>query len=284
MDAIRGHCEFEPIHPADLLGAISSLEGSDGTGIHVPHPGEGVDKLISWAIADVRSAESAGDKVDRERFASNAILHARRALSCLADWYMRRDCFVHCNNPPTTARQQSEILLRRGIVDGLTSRVLERAVAKRNEIEHEYVAPAVETAEDIVELLRRTIDCLSRESDPRNGPCFFGNFFHSLTTGRSGTSAEFFGWGAPSCVLCTFDSQAWIGIIIPSDKKNALVRRCPFSEISRELLLDVLACLEYKFGRHTGGAGSREWSIKAQQAGLLDHSLSNERSGPVCRA
>lgn len=100
-------------------------------------PGDGVDKLLGWAIVDGKMSAQAQDINERERFASNAILNARRALACLVEWYLKRDCFLLCNNAPDTAKKhtakkQSEILLERGIIDELTSRVLERAVERRS--------------------------------------------------------------------------------------------------------------------------------------------------------
>ena len=81
-------------------------------------------------------------------------------MACLVDWYIERDLAPYCKNPPNTPKQQADYLTRRGIIDELTSHVLERAIGNRNRVEHDYHIPTIAEAEDIVELLRRTIAML----------------------------------------------------------------------------------------------------------------------------
>jgi hypothetical protein len=270
VEQVQGQCIFEKVAPVDLIDAVNTLKGRDGIGIAVPPPGDGVDKLLSWAVADVKMSAQAKDANDRERFAANAILNARRALACLVDWYIQRDCFSLCKLPPDGAQRQSEILRKRGIIDELTSHVLERAVDKRNVVEHQFIAPALEVAEDVVELLRRSIKCLVADSDPTIGPCLFGGLSYGVGYGKKGERAAFYGWREPAFILCTFVEEPWLGVIIPDsrDKDKAVVRRSFFNETDVNTLIELLAILERTFGRIAGGMGSAMWRLLAKETGL----------------
>jgi hypothetical protein len=167
FEPVQGQCTFETVEAIDLIDAASTLKPRrlrNRAIINVPPPGNGVDKLLNWAIAEVKASAQANNPDEQERFAASATTNARRALGCLVDWYMQRDCFSLCKNAPAGAERKSEILVRRGLIDELTSHVLARAIAKRDVLEHQFVAPVLETAEDVVELLRRTIRNLMSES------------------------------------------------------------------------------------------------------------------------
>jgi len=259
---------FEEVESVDLIDAANTLKGRDSKGIHVSPPGDGVDKLLGWAIADVKLSAQAQDVNEQERFASNAILHARRALACLVEWYLKRDCFRLCNNAPSTAKKQSEILLERRIIDELTSRVLERAVEKRNIVEHQFLAPALETAEDVVELLRRSITSMITESQPSYGPCLFGSILGGIASGKNGERVFFYGWQEPSFILCTFVDRPWLGVIIPKSRGEAVVRRSFFDKTKVDTLMELLSILERSFGRISGYMDAAYWRLLAKEAGL----------------
>lgn len=268
MEQIQGRCIFEEVESVDLIDAANTLKGRGGNGIQVAPPGDGVNKLLGWAIADVKMSAQAQDPNEQERFASNAILHARRALACLVEWYLKRDCFRLCDNAPNTAKKQSEILLKRGIIDELTSRVLERAVEKRNIVEHQFLAPALETAEDVVELLRRSITSMITESQPAYGPCLFGGILGGIASDKNGDRASFYGWREPSFILCTFVDRPWLGVIIPKSREEADVRRSFFDNTKVDTLLELLSIIERSFGRISGYMGADYWRLLAKEAGL----------------
>jgi len=75
-----------------------------------------------------------------------------------------------------TAKQQVRFLIARGVIDELTSRVLERAIQKRNDAEHRYISPTLDVTEDIVELLRRTVSAIRTQSSPEHGPWILAYF------------------------------------------------------------------------------------------------------------
>lgn len=269
MEEVQGTVNFEPVQPVDLLDAARSIEGRGGEGRVVAAPGDGPDKPLGWAVSDIKLAGTADDRSDRDHLATNAILNARRALACLVDWYLRRDCFALCKDAPSPPRRQAALLEKRRIIDELTSRVLERAIQKRNTVEHEYISPQVETAEDVVELLRRTIESLRNASDPQLGPCLFGSISYGVSSGREGPKARFYGYREPCFLFCTFDPEPWAGVILPESNAKALVRRSFLKEIQTETLYELLSILEHNFGRVSGYMSDEYWRLLGVQCGLL---------------
>jgi hypothetical protein len=272
MNAIRGTVHFESVDPRDLLDVARSIEGKGGgTGAIYAPPGQGVDELLAWSMTDIQLARDQSDAKETGRCATNAVLNARRALACLVDWYLLRDGFSLCKDARRREDERAEVLRSRGLLDELTSKVLRRAIERRNIVEHEYQPISLEQAEDTVELLRRTIQCLRAESEPANGPCFFGHFQHSVSCGKNGVKAEFHGWSGPAFFMCTFAPKPWLGAIVPraGDNAAATVRRTYFEDVEVELLLELLGLLEKNFGRIAGHQGIGLWEPLAVECGLL---------------
>jgi hypothetical protein len=273
MKAIKGTIEFESVDPKDLLDVARSIESKRGGGtgaIYAP-PGQGVAALLEWSMTDIQRARGESDSNEVAHYSASAVLHARRALACLVDWYLLRDGFSLCKDARRREDERAQVLRNRGLLDELTSEVLRRAIERRNIVEHEYLPIPLEQAEDTVELLRRTIQCLRAESDPANGPCFFGNFQHSVSCGKDGVKAEFHGWSGPAFFMCTFAPKPWLGAIVPNSRDNAAatVRRSYFEDVQVELLLEVLGILEKSFGRIAGHRGIGLWEPLAVECGLL---------------
>jgi len=268
METRQGNCNIENLHADDLLDALRTLKGKDGTGVHVPAPGDGVEKLLGWSMNDIHTAAMCGDKEEQERHATNAVVNARRALACLVDWYLARDGFAYCKNAPKSADDKAAILVRRNIIEPLTSRVLARAIAVRNVAEHEYQAVSCEDAEDVVELLRRTIQCLRAQSEPEWGPFVFGGMSWGSSGSEKGLFGHFYGWREPVGVVNTIAKEPWVGVIIPSSQSDATVRKVPLREIDRELLLESIAVLESTFGRVGFHSGASSCKLMAAAAGF----------------
>jgi len=238
--------EIESATAADILDGIETLAGKirtrgAGQGIVVRAPGEGPDKLMNWALQEVNSARQCTSKDEREHYCVDAVLHARRALSCLVDWYLERDLAIFCKDAPHDSKHQVRFLITRGIIDELTSRVLERAILKRNDTEHRYVSPPLDVAEDVVELIRRTLAAIRTQSSPENGPWVFGSFLHSLQFGEKG-HAEFHGWSDPLVVFSRFGRQPWMGLVLPDNETKAVVRRALLKETTTDELSELLVC------------------------------------------
>lgn len=265
---IRPVCDFETVSAADVLSGLNTLKGRHGgQGIIVPPPGDGPDKPLNWAIQEVINAAVAPTKEERERLSTNAMLNSRRALACLVDWYLERDLINRCKKPPSDARRKARCLVSRGIIDELTSRVLERAISERNQVEHRYLVPLLETAEDVVELLRRTISAIRSQSEPSHAPWIFGTFLHSLGSSGEGPQAEFHGWTGPLLVLWRFGHRPWIGTVNPKDSSQAAVRRAFLDETGPDELIEILSVADLKYGR-----ASSLWGITT--AGVLANTMS----------
>src|SRR5438128_949694 len=107
--------EIESATAADILGGLEALVGrirtrGAGQGIIVRAPGDGPDRLMNWALQEVNNAMQSTSKEEREHHCVDAVLHARRALSCLVDWYLERDLgmFQRCSAQFGTESQISD--------------------------------------------------------------------------------------------------------------------------------------------------------------------------------
>ena len=269
--------EFENATFADILDGLHTLTGRHGQGVIVPAPGDGPDKPLGWALQEVANAAQKTLSEERDQLCTNAILNSRRALACLVGWYIERDLGRLCKNPPATPRQQADFLVRRGIIDDLTSRVLERAIEKRNRAEHEYVSPPLDTAEDVVELLRRTIAAIHTQSEPSHGPWIFGSFQHSLSWSETGCYVEFNGWTDPLFVLSRFGHCPWIGLVIPDDHSKATVRWLSLRKLSAEELTRVLSLAEQRFDRPSSFSDVASCELLAKKMGLFEIDLSSNQ-------
>ena len=164
--------EHRSMSPEDLLGAVKTIPKCEIYSSHREPLGVGYEAILKWARSDIELAESASDDNDRNRHAVNALMHARRALSCIVDQYLRRDLFVHCFNPPNNAADKSALLVARNLIDSVTQRVLSRAIDRRNEVEHRYELVNTEDVEDIVHKIRYVAEAIGRDHNPYTG--FFG--------------------------------------------------------------------------------------------------------------
>lgn len=215
------------------------------------------------------SASNILDKGEQRKLCTNAIISARCALACLVDWYLERDLAIYCANPPKTAEQKAGFLMRRGVIDNLTSRVLARAVAKRNEAEHQYLAPPIEVAEDVVELFRRTMTAIRNQSDPSLAPWVFGIFLGGHGYGNGRHFAEFQGWCEPLVVFSRFPPRPWIGLVLPDGDVRALIRRAYLDTTKVDELIQLLAMAEQKYGHSSSFSDPRSCEVMAQEIGFL---------------
>ena len=269
MEVLKGIARFEQIAVDDLLDVVRSIKGRDAQNVFVEPPGIGVDRLLAWSVSDLRSAKGAGNDDDRDRCAANALLNGRRALACLVDWYLTRDCFSLCEDAPLPTKKKAELLLSRGLLDDITSGAFSRAIQERDRVEHQFLAPNVEQAEDFVELMRRTIQGIRADSDPSEGPFLFGMIPHSISGNAHGHFARFYGWQKPCLLLCSFDPRPWLGAILPQSANTAIVRRAFFDEVPTRLLLEVLQTAEQTFGRAESTVSSALWKLVLAECGLL---------------
>jgi hypothetical protein len=242
--------DFEEANPLDILGAIKATPIFDDYGLHVVKvsleaEGEGVENLLSWAIADIYEAISyneIGDEKNRKRKSTSSVINARRSLSCLVDWYMQRDGFKFCKDFNDSSEAKSGILLRTGIIDKLSSKVLKRLIDVRNEAEHKYASVAMEEAEDIVELLRRLYDSLMSFSRPNEMHVIWGKFPYGYEWKREGGYVfHFAGWDKACFVLQLTDINPWVGVVLPKSKEHAVVMRAFLRQMTVDTLFDILS-------------------------------------------
>lgn len=193
-----------------------------------------------------------GRQKDSDRKSTNAVLTARRALSCLVDWYMQRDGFWYCKNFENSLEAKSEILLQIGVIDKLTSKVLKRIIDVRNIAEHKYQSINLDDAEDIVELLRRLCDSLIGISEPDKINAVWGhfNYGYQLTNLNGKYDFGFPGWSKECFVLQLTATPPWMGVVFPTSKQHAVVKRVFLKDVPTNLLIEVLlyvqGCMDKK--------------------------------------
>lgn len=238
-------CTFESLDPSDVVSAINTnSKPLSRTIVRVPQLGIGYEPFLRWAVQDAEAAAQTTDPDQQIRFSVSALMNARRSLSCLADQYLRRDGLAFCRNVPHEAIDKANLLVQRGLFDGLAAGALHRAVHRRNLVEHGYEQVALVDAQDMVHLIRSTIENCVAKSDPYCGPAFFGSFLGGHGCGPAGVRHWFDGWSSLLFVLACLDSAPWFGVIVPSSKTEATVRKVPLSELSCDQLLEALALLE----------------------------------------
>lgn len=266
---LLAECRFDPVSAEDLIDGIGTLSGRYGQGVIVPAPGDGPDAPLSWAIQDVSQAALKTDAAEQAKLCTNAVLNARRALGCLVDWYVARDFGTLCKNPPGSPKQKADFLMRRGIIDELASRVLTRAIEKRNRVEHDYISPDLNTAEDVVELLRRTMTTIRQQSDPSHGAWVYGIFLGGCGYRNDGPWATFGGWCEPLIVFSRSDVCPWVGIVLPDSETSAIVRRTELNQVKLDELTQILSLAEQKFGHASSFADSLSIDVMARELGFI---------------
>jgi hypothetical protein len=261
-------CTFDEVAADDLLDAVDTLRAGRAMGRMVTLPGLGME-AINWAVDEIDLAEPGS----HARHAVTAVVHARRALACWVDSYLSCFGFSLCKNRPKDSRDSTDLLVRRRVIDKLSGSVIRRVIERRNLAEHQYEEIPPEEAQDSVELIRLTLQCLRQKfscfSDPADGhyvrsPWLLGHYCYSLKS-SSKTTEVVFEWDGVSIVLCSFLDPPWLGVVEPDSPKTALVRRCAFSSMPLEVYEQIIAKLEQKFRCDDGYS---ELVAVAQAAGL----------------
>ena len=107
--------------PEDVLSGLKSLPaGIEAEGRIIAEPGRGVDTTLKWAKDELALAEQL--LPDRERHASQAIIHAQCAVECLLDTYLERDWLIELL--PSKPRMNQKVRWLSGRPSRLSERTL----------------------------------------------------------------------------------------------------------------------------------------------------------------
>ncbi len=226
--------------------------------------------MLGWAVQDLHAALQSASPDSAKRHSVNAMLHARRGLACVVDWYLERDLAMLCKDPPGSAAEQARFLIARRVIDDLTSRVVERAVRKRNDVEHRFVAPPVETAEDAVELFRLVVTGMRMKSPPGSAPWTFGFFLGGIQSRNHERVTTFNGWSGPIVVFSRFKPQPWVGLVLPENGTEAIVRKTLLKDTTLDELVQLLELVERRFGSPNVASDLESCRKLAATAGLLN--------------
>lgn len=257
----------------DILGALPTIDSGSGTNVNVAPPGDqDPNTLLAWALNSLGNAERLAEEA--QQHFDSAVVHARRALNSLTDWYLARDGFCFCADPPRTADAKANVLMERGIIDSLTNRVLARAITVRDSAEHEFANVEPHGAEDFVELVRRTISSLMAASNPmptvaRVGSLFLGGSEYSHGNHR----VLFHGWFDSALVFFPKGETPWMGLVVPNpnDKAVAEVRRCYYRNVRWTKLNELLFETDKLAFRSSSTIGFKAWSEIISHLKLAGH-------------
>src|SRR5262249_2225203 len=71
------------VPPADVLSALKTLGPLRANGRIITYKGQDVETLLGWTFSELQLAENAPSTGDKERHASQVVVHAKKALDCL---------------------------------------------------------------------------------------------------------------------------------------------------------------------------------------------------------
>ena len=165
MDSsLKPVCSFERLDPKDVASAIRTVATlASRTIVRVAPLGLGYEPFLRWSVQDIHDAAASKDRDQQMRYSVSALMNARRSLSCLADQYILRDGFAYCRDVPREASDKADLLMRRGIFDGLATAALRGAVERRNLVEHQYEQIPLSAVQETVHLIRSTIEnCVAK--------------------------------------------------------------------------------------------------------------------------
>lgn len=196
---------------------------------------------MDWAVCDIQIAMDSPLETDQVRHRANAMMNARRAVSCLVDQYLLRDGFARCKNPPRRTATKVDLLVRRGVLDSVERGALDTAASQRHLLEHKYQPPDLALAQANVQLIRATLESVVARSDPSWSPAMAGTFMSGWGYSPAGYTFNFDRWNGPIFFLMVLVNDPWVGVLVPSSNLEAILRRVRLRQVSSAELAETLA-------------------------------------------
>lgn len=260
----------ESLDPLDARSAVEST-GSirSRTCVYLHTEGFHFKTFLDWAVQDIQEARTHSDEAARKRLLVAALMNSRRALSCLVDYYLKRDGLAYCSDAPKVADEKASLLISRGIFDELAATALGRAIDRRNRVEHQYEIPDVVDVHDTVQLVRASIETAVTTSDPMRAAGFYNGFLGGHQTSGDETKFWFNGWSGVMFVLAVTETPPWFGVVVPSSSTKARLRHAPLKAFTCQQLLQLHALLDARSTSGFSGYGPQMFRGELRSAGLL---------------
>lgn len=261
---------FEEMLPEDIPSGLRTLSNPHWRRVILEPRGCGYEKYLQWAREEIKAASDTPDVHERDRQSVNAVMHARRALSCLIDQYLMRDGFVDCCDAPADTESKTELLVSRGILDTLAAGALRRSINTRHDVEHRYTHLDLADAQDVVHNILTTVENTTARSSPYHAHACLGYALGGTSDGKKGPQAWFNGWSGPILVFATTLSPPWLGIVVPNTDTVAVVRKVNLSQLTCNQLEEALKIAESIGGEGYSGYGVETWHLILQSWGLIE--------------
>ncbi len=225
--------------PVDVLAALASLRNPSGYGRAFSFQGEGTDTFLVWARVELTLAEGLDPATRRDEFNRHcfqAVGHARRALDCLFDAYLHRDWLESRLADRAQFSAKLELLKKRPGLS-LPAALIPAIVSDpRNDAEHKYVTPSLDTARKAVEAAEVISSWLRQKCPPLEGPVLAGSLAGgSASTAAGSTHRWFTGFTGPFGLTWRGTDgtvRVGSGVLVNGNPAEAEVQFCAIDELT----------------------------------------------------
>jgi hypothetical protein len=164
----------EKVETQGIIDGIRTLKPASKILVEIPHPGEGPDHFLGWALAELTEAEGTSVVSDAARKAFNVSILSKCAVECLVDWYLSKH-LLHLTIPLYAGLAQKLQALNAEARLGMGLSLFQSIIFDpRNNAVHRYKLVDLAEARRSYELANFTILHCRNTEPPHLSPIFYG--------------------------------------------------------------------------------------------------------------
>jgi hypothetical protein len=231
-DSIEPNVVWNEAEPTDVISALGSQQPRSMIRRRIQYRGTtDVETYLTWARLELEQAER--NQSETKRHATQAIGHAKRALDCLFDAYIRRDWLDSKLRPRAMFSEKLDLLKRRPNFRVPWRLIPNIIAAPRDQAEHAFILPSVEEVGIAVEATESVVSALISHSDPLVGPAFCGTLLGGSSWSKGEVHHYFSGFSGPFAITWIgSDGISRVGSGIALDRENAEVLYCQIVDMT----------------------------------------------------